>query len=447
MYISRYRECASKQRSPLLKIAMHTSRTRKVIAAELSIGDTEGKFALCLDDEVLLTPQGAEVVHPSKELIRHIISEFDVQGTLKISRRKITEPKFFGGYTLLGIQKAFIEHRKEELSTNFDKILLADPTFYLCAGPERVEQYARWEPIMQYLSHKNTFIADPTRHLRLPSLPQAFGFADFGLTEDERIEMAPSCGFTEDFRATIQAEYQGLSVEKRTVTMSLCEIHEGVVLLPMLLSLGRCSPDQYASGVMAARSILAEVFGDVATKDHREMFIGLRDDARTALEYIRLSRRGPLAEISAPETTCREFKSTLRWNIKAERFDDVITHSALKTIAAFFNSSGGALFIGVNDEGKPIGLELDRFPNVDKFALHLNNLVKESMGATVAPMLDVTFPVVYDVRICRIAIPQSPFPIYLNYNREEEFFVRSGPSTTKLAPRDLVSYISEHFKT
>lgn len=97
--------------------------------------------------------------------------------------------------------------------------------------------------------------------------------------------------------------------------------------------------------------------------------------------------------------------------IQAERDDDVITRSALKTIAAFFNSSGGILFIGVTDEGKPIGLKLDHFPNVDKFALHLDHLVKQGMGATVAPMLDVTFPVVEDVRICRLAIPQSPFPI------------------------------------
>ena len=60
------------------------------------------------------------------------------------------------------------------------------------------------------------------------------------------------------------------------------------------------------------------------------------------------------------ESKTLEFKSTLRWNTKEDRKDDkVITHSALKTVAAFLNTDGGDLLIGVRDDGSIIGIERD----------------------------------------------------------------------------------------
>jgi hypothetical protein len=124
--------------------------------------------------------------------------------TLKVSKRKITEPRFFSCYALLGIQKSFIEHGKEELSTDFERVLGADPLLHRSAGPEVVDQLARWEPVLQYIEHKNTFIKDPTRHLRLPSLPQSLG-SDNGLWEEaEQEDFARSYGYTKDFVAAVQ---------------------------------------------------------------------------------------------------------------------------------------------------------------------------------------------------------------------------------------------------
>jgi hypothetical protein len=37
--------------------------------------------------------------------------------------------------------------------------------------------------------------------------------------------------------------------------------------------------------------------------------------------------------------------------------------------------------------------------------------------------------------------------VYLKANgKDEEFFIRTGPSSERLGPSDLVGYISEHFK-
>ena len=75
-----------------------------------------------------------------------------------------------------------------------------------------------------------------------------------------------------------------------------------------------------------------------------------------------------------------EFKSTLRWNLKAEKKDKNITHAITKTIAAFLNSDGGILLVGVADDGEVLGLDADRFENEDKMLLFLTDTIKTQLG-------------------------------------------------------------------
>ena len=92
------------------------SKTRKIMASDLQVEEINGMFRLCLDDEILLTTNGDEVAHASRAFIKHIIAEFDIQGTLHVLERKVVEPRFFGSYALFGIQKAYVEYRKDDLS-------------------------------------------------------------------------------------------------------------------------------------------------------------------------------------------------------------------------------------------------------------------------------------------------------------------------------------------
>ena len=39
------------------------------------------------------------------------------------------------------------------------------------------------------------------------------------------------------------------------------------------------------------------------------------------------------------------------------------------------------MVIGITDQGEPVGLELDNFPNEDKRHLHLVNLINDRIGA------------------------------------------------------------------
>ena len=68
-------------------------------------------------------------------------------------------------------------------------------------------------------------------------------------------------------------------------------------------------------------------------------------------QYLRAHRNAEEL-IKRGESKTLEFKSTLRWSLKEDRQDDKgVTHAVLKTIAAFLNTEGGDLLIGVADDG------------------------------------------------------------------------------------------------
>ncbi len=83
------------------------------------------------------------------------------------------------------------------------------------------------------------------------------------------------------------------------------------------------------------------------------------------------------------ETKTVEFKSTLRYCLHRKSAKPEIEHSSFKNIAAFLNSEGGHLFIGVDDQGKLLGLDNDfqtfRDKNKeDAFRKHFDNLVSNT---------------------------------------------------------------------
>ena len=68
-----------------------------------------------------------------------------------------------------------------------------------------------------------------------------------------------------------------------------------------------------------------------------------------------------LSLISKGENSELEFKSNLRWNKKTEKPDKNIELASMKTLAAFLNSDGGTLLIGIDDKGNIVGFNEDRF--------------------------------------------------------------------------------------
>ena len=140
-----------------------------------------------------------------------------------------------------------------------------------------------------------------------------------------------------------------------------------------------------------------------------------------------------------------EFKSTLRFNIHSGKFGREIEHAALKSIAAFLNSWGGILLIGVEDKGNILGLENDKFENDDRMLLHLTQMVNERLGTHFMQFINCEVEMMEGKKIMRIDVQPSNLPAYLTNNNEEYFYVRTGPSTTDLKPSQIYEYINNRF--
>ena len=141
-----------------------------------------------------------------------------------------------------------------------------------------------------------------------------------------------------------------------------------------------------------------------------------------------------------------EFKSTLRWNLEADREDKKIEHGSLKTMVAFLNSEGGTLLIGVEDNGNILGIVQDHFENEDKFLLHFGNLMNGKIGRDVASHVKWELKDVAGRRILRVDCLPSPTPVYLKHEGIEEFFIRNGPASVQLPTSEVVEYTKKHFR-
>jgi CRP-like cAMP-binding protein len=145
------------------------------------------------------------------------------------------------------------------------------------------------------------------------------------------------------------------------------------------------------------------------------------------------------------ETEKIEFKSTLRYNIHTGKFGREIEHAALKSIAAFLNSWGGILLVGVDDKQTITGIEPDQFENDDKALLHLTNMIKERLGTHFMQFVNCSIEPMESRKVMRIDVSPSNLPAFLTNNNEEYFYVRTGPSTTDLKPSQIYDYIDNRF--
>ena len=167
-------------------------------------------------------------------------------------------------------------------------------------------------------------------------------------------------------------------------------------------------------------------------------------------QYLRAHRNAEEL-IKRGESKTLEFKSTLRWSLKENRQDDKgVTHAVLKTIAAFLNTEGGDLLIGVADDGSIVGIERDQLENDDKFMRHLTQVVRNGLGDRAGTCINPKTQIVKDKTVCVVSCQRSPEPVFLKWKGIEatpngDFFVRSGPGTVKLPPDSAQEYIRTRF--
>jgi predicted HTH transcriptional regulator len=147
-----------------------------------------------------------------------------------------------------------------------------------------------------------------------------------------------------------------------------------------------------------------------------------------------------------------EFKSSLRLDIRNNIADKKIEHSAFKNIAAFLNSEGGTLIIGVDDEKNILGLEQTDYTTFskpdkqDEWSKHLDNLIQNFVGNKVHAFLKTQHIGIEGKTVAIIEVKQSNEPVWLKNGATEEFYIRRTASAVPLSGKEAVEYIKAHWK-
>jgi predicted HTH transcriptional regulator len=191
--------------------------------------------------------------------------------------------------------------------------------------------------------------------------------------------------------------------------------------------------------------------GKVELSTRREMIAMKINEFMNAL----ITEPVPVYELSISDMTklgesaTLEFKSTLQWDVVQHNVSKELRYSSLKTIAAFLNSSGGTLVIGVEDNGNVYGLERDlvqvKNQSLDGFGQLLINLINESIGAQYSSFIKTRFEQIAGQWVCAVDVNQAPQPIFTKTSKGTEFFVRAGNTTRSLNPEETTDSVQMHW--
>lgn len=178
------------------------------------------------------------------------------------------------------------------------------------------------------------------------------------------------------------------------------------------------------------------------------------EDLRAALvaEYLpriyaraRVARQRtcPIGDLIGPdrEDLHLEYKSTLRWDIRAESAKTGIPEKAVvKTVAGFLNADyGGTLLIGVADDGSVYGLDADyasfskrgQRGDHDLFGQHLQNILTSRLGDAASTLVSWEFHALEGKELCRVSVEPADFPVYEGTGDDDRTFWWRYPTGTR----------------
>ena len=173
------------------------------------------------------------------------------------------------------------------------------------------------------------------------------------------------------------------------------------------------------------------------------------------------------SEVPKSEDKFNEFKKTFHIDTKEKEFrlagntpaadgrkkeQKKIEHDIKKEISialsAFGNTMGGKLFIGVDDDGKVVGLDDDLKSyddSFDKFTREvqksIDDFTKDSVFAN-----EIIISIGENNSFLQLeALPFRQNPIYLHDANQEEFYIRGFGTSKKLSTINTVNYIQKNF--
>jgi hypothetical protein len=150
------------------------------------------------------------------------------------------------------------------------------------------------------------------------------------------------------------------------------------------------------------------------------------------------------------ETHRVEFKKSARVALENDVPEKVINEGVVKTVAAFLNSSGGTLGIGITDDGDILGLQPDldyKHQDVDGYQNWLTTLLVQNIGGgVVGAHVRLRIESVGSEVVCLVDVTPAPVPVYARTTKGDVcFYVRINNTTRMLEGPDILSYVNGHW--
>jgi hypothetical protein len=166
-----------------------------------------------------------------------------------------------------------------------------------------------------------------------------------------------------------------------------------------------------------------------------------------------------LSDIGGGESERVEFKSTLLFDSKKcehvtglpyqDYRNDEILFSTLKTLAAFANSEGGRLYVGVDDNGTILGLGSDlrlrETSSLDKWQLFLRSVISDRFkdGGILNDYVRIDLCTLDGKDVARIHVSPRVQLSFLRKNQSYLLFRRQGNRTVQVYITEVEEFLAE----
>ncbi len=412
-------------------------------------------FVIYHGDLPIKTPKGKELASPTSRILKQILLELSMNPGLDL--------RSINAYSLLSYQLDFLCEGRDLFLENFEQIAEKDPFIQLKNGNKKQSQ--AFDPLQAQALFEHYPSLLPVIFWGVAGLLESFNTF---LSPKNSLLIQPSDLKDKKVETVLRNIYTKLENYEKTVVNILSLIHESGIVLPLLLVGKYINASEYVNGLIAIHiqqrtnsviktgieNTLKELFNDSGNfpdgTNPVEQFHIWVQDTRNTIDFLicfkTVRKEGIAGLIEMGESNDLEFKSTLRWDLRAGKTSQLIERAVLKTVSAFMNSGGGTLLIGVRDDGSIEGIESDRFPNEDKFLLHFWTLVRTAFGRDVSMYIKTRLEKLGGKTICVVKCFRSQRPVFLKQpGFEEEFYIRVGPSSNALVVSEALKYISDHF--
>lgn len=412
----------------------------------------EDEYVLFYEDRPILIAQGKiEVKSKSKSFIEYIVKDFERCAEISIKKDNTVDfNNKFCAYSIYSDQKYLIENADSEnyqndLSNLFFKYDLS--LIRTSNGPPfETQQLSLLLPIVNKVEEivgKNNF-AKMSNY--------AWGAYYDKMTESTDHGVGESISDEDYKKSNVKDKLTEIfknftNEEKGAVSALRASLGNMSVIVPILLVSKKISLSEYTNAYMGIGDNFIYVYEDAKDeKEERQRYQEIYDSgfntATIILKYLDNSSNPYSADqelLQKDESITHELKSTLRMNLASKQKDDRMLHDVLKTIVGFLNTKGGNLLIGVSDDKKIIGLEEDKFKNLDEWQRYLKDQINHKIGNSfLENFIHPRFIKKENKDIAIIECDQLPKDktAFL----EDTVYVRQTASTKKLSPKETLEW-------